>query len=78
MKFKARNKTKENVLSATDTRVDYGFRESLWALQIRTERIMDRQDGQVIMVTSTVGGEGKSTLAVNMAKMFAAKGKKSF
>ncbi|OUP03189.1 hypothetical protein B5F37_00675 [Drancourtella sp. An210] len=76
VKFKARNKTKENVLSATDTRVDYGFRESLRALQIRTERIMDRQDGQVIMVTSTVGGEGKSTLAVNLAKMFATKGKK--
>lgn len=77
LKMKARkNSVHSRVISVLDKRTDYGYVESIRALQMRLERIMRREKGKVLLVTSTASGEGKSLLAVNLAEMFASRGKK--
>lgn len=74
VRTKARKTHKNRNLSVMEKRVPYGYRESIRALQVRLEKAMKKNGGQILLVTSTVSGEGKSTLAVNLAEMFAAKG----
>lgn len=74
VRTKARKTHKNRSLSVMEKRVPYGYRESIRALQVRLEKAMKKNGGQILLVTSTVSGEGKSTLAVNLAEMFAAKG----
>ena len=74
VRSKARKTHKNRILSVMEKRVPYGYRESIRALQVRLERAMKKNGGQILLITSTVSGEGKSTLAVNLAEMFAAKG----
>ncbi len=75
IRFKARKKKKINRISILDERLSEGYVESIRGLQLRLEREMERKNQKVILVTSTISGEGKSTLAVNLAEMFATKGK---
>lgn len=74
---KARRKEKENYLSVLDRKTPFEFSESIRALQLRLERAMNREGIKVLMVTSVASGEGKSTIAVNLAEAFAARGKKT-
>lgn len=74
VRSKARKTHKTRILSVMEKRAPYGYRESIRALQVRLERAMKKNGGQILLITSTVSGEGKSTLAVNLAEMFAAKG----
>lgn len=76
VQFKARKKKKKQKLSVLDSRISYGYRESIRALQTRIESNFHKQEKKVLLVTSTVSGEGKTTLAVNLAEMFAKRGKK--
>ena len=63
-------------LSVLDRRTPYGYKESVRALQIRIEVAMKKTDAKVLMITSTVAGEGKTTAAINLAESMAQKGKK--
>lgn len=74
---KARKKTMGNELSVLDRKTPFEFSESIRALQLRLERSMSREDLKVLLVTSVASGEGKSTVAVNLAEMFARKGKRT-
>lgn len=74
--FKARRNQKSHRISVLDERLPYSYRESIRALQYRVGREMGKRDGKILLVTSTVAGEGKSTLAVSLAEMFASKGEK--
>ena len=76
VKFKARNKKVDTRLSVLNKRLPYNFRENIRALQIRLEREMEKNKEKILMITSTMPGEGKSTAAVTLAEMFASKGKK--
>lgn len=76
IRFKARKNQKNRRISAVDERISYSYRESIRALQYRVEKEMKKKDGKVFLVTSTVSGEGKSTLAVGLAEMFASRGGK--
>ena len=76
VRFKARKKHKKQKLSVLDKRISYGYRESLRALQIRLENMLAKEEGKVLLVASTASGEGKSTLAVNLSELLAAKGKR--
>ncbi len=76
VKFKARRNQSGNRISVLNKRLSYGYVESIRALQIRLEHAMQKDGGKVILVTSTAAGEGKSTIAVNLAEMLATKGKK--
>ena len=45
-------------------------------LRNRFERVMEENESRVVLVTSTIPGEGKTTVAVNLAMSLAQKGRK--
>ena len=53
----------------------FGFNESVRLLRVRVEKEMS-EDSNVLMVTSTIPNEGKTTVSVNLAAALAQKGKK--
>ena len=55
----------------------YGFDESVRLLRIRVEKEMRGQDRKVLLVSSAVPGEGKTTVAANLAIALAQKGKRT-
>lgn len=52
----------------------FGFPESMRLLQMHLQKEMRTQDKQVVMVSGAIPGEGKTTIAVNLAIAFATKG----
>lgn len=76
VKMKARKSGKRTRLSAVEKRGQESFVESMRALELRVEREMLKKKAKVLMVTSTAPGEGKSMVAMNLAEMYAQKGKK--
>ena len=57
-------------------RGNFGFSESIRMLQMRAEKELSARHMQVLMVTSAIPGEGKTTVAANLAIAFARKGKR--
>lgn len=53
---------------------NYGFSESIRLLRIRTEKEMREHNGKVLLVSSAIPGEGKTTVASNLAIALAQKG----
>jgi len=45
----------------------YAFKEAIDVLQVRLNRIMNRQNMKTLVVTSTLASEGKTTIACNLA-----------
>ncbi|MGN0292604.1 MAG: polysaccharide biosynthesis tyrosine autokinase [Lachnospiraceae bacterium] len=76
VKFKKRKKHRKNQLTMDNPRVPFGFRESMRTVRTRFEREAEKNDSRIILVTSTVPGEGKTTTAVNLAMSLAGKGLK--
>lgn len=74
--LKARKKQKNDRISVLDERQPYGYRESMRGLKIRLTRKMNEEGSKVLLITSTMPGEGKSLIAVNLARLLAADGKK--
>lgn len=72
VRLKARKNQKQQKISVLDERLPYGYRESMRSLKVRLERKMDGSGDKVLLITSTAAGEGKSTLAVNLARLMAA------
>ncbi|HIS52643.1 MAG TPA: P-loop NTPase [Candidatus Onthomonas avicola] len=62
--------------SALDPRSTHGFRESVHALEVRVRAAMEESGAKTILVTSSVAGEGKSTVAINLAEQLAQGGKR--
>lgn len=54
----------------------FGFNESVRLLRIRVERALAKTGGKMLLVTSTLPNEGKTTVSVNLAVALAQKGKK--
>ena len=72
---KARKKKQSDFVSVLDKSIGPWFAESVNTLQLRICRELDEKDGKVLLVTSTVPGEGKSMLSVNLAYTLAKNGK---
>ena len=75
VRFKARKQNRKQKISVLDQRLSYGYRESLRALELRLENAMEKEDWKILLVAATASGEGKTTLAVNLCEILAAKGK---
>ena len=58
-------------------KVPYGFKESVRMLRTRVERRQGEDGSKVFLVSSAIAGEGKSTIAANLALSLAAKGTKT-
>ena len=52
----------------------FGFSESIRLMRVRVEREMAKHHSKVLVVTSTIASEGKTTLSLNLAKSLAQKG----
>lgn len=55
----------------------FGFGESVRLLRIRVEKEMRERNGKVLLVSSAIPGEGKTTVAANLAVSLAHKGKRT-
>lgn len=55
----------------------FGFGESVRLLRIRVEKELREQDRKVLLVSSAIPGEGKTTVAANLAVSLAYKGKRT-
>ena len=55
---------------------DKGFGESIRLLRLRVEKAMEEEEKKVLLVSSAIPGEGKTTIAVNLAVALAKKGKR--
>lgn len=75
IKFKAHKRAIDTSASILNQRAGRPFRESIRGLTLKVERRMNENDQKVLMVTSTVPGEGKSMTAMNLALTLAEKGK---
>lgn len=65
--FKRRGNAIDKNISVLNQRVDGAFRESVRSMRIKFLREAQKQRAKVVMVTSTLPGEGKTTTAVNLA-----------
>lgn len=61
----------------TDRDDKFGFNESVRLLRVRVEKLLDKDSGNVLMVTSTIPNEGKTTVSINLATALAQKGKRT-
>ncbi|MDO5408976.1 MAG: polysaccharide biosynthesis tyrosine autokinase [Lachnospiraceae bacterium] len=76
VQFKKRSNSQKNQLTIDNSQVPYGFGESLRVIRTRFERQAESDNCRTVLVTSTIPGEGKTTVAVNLALSLAQKGKK--
>lgn len=74
-KKKRRKKTKQNI-NIMNKNISQEYLESIRSVRTRVERSMENEQKKTIMITSSVPGEGKSTVAANLAISFAQKGKR--
>lgn len=65
--FKRRGKAIDRRISIRNQRVSSSFQESVRSMRMKFLRQAQKQRAQVILVTSTLPGEGKTTVAVNLA-----------
>lgn len=71
MRVKKRRKNTEVLLRATD---DPGMAEAIRGLRVKVRRQLEEAGGKVVLLTSTIPGEGKTTAAANLAMSLAAEG----
>ena len=55
----------------------YGFGEAMRLLRLRVEKEMQKENQKVLLVSSAIPGEGKTTVATNLALALAQKGSKT-
>lgn len=76
IRVKERSKNTEVRLNILDEKIDPEFKESIRIIRNKVERSAKEHKLKTILVTSTMPGEGKSTIAVNMALSLAQEGKR--
>ncbi len=67
IKFKKRKKSKNIPITILNNRVGYGFKESYRLVRTKVKKYCDKNKCKVILVSSAVPGEGKTTTSINIA-----------
>ena len=75
MKLKKRKKSEYSSLTLLNERISPAYEEAIKRLRIRVMHEAETEGSGVIMVTSSIPGEGKTTIAVNLAIAIARQGK---
>ncbi|MBQ4045387.1 MAG: polysaccharide biosynthesis tyrosine autokinase, partial [Lachnospiraceae bacterium] len=73
VRLKRRSNKKLNELIIDNDSVEFGFNESVRTVRTRLERACEKVHAKTLIVTSTVPGEGKTTVSVNLAMALAQK-----
>lgn len=76
VKLKKHSDQANLTVTITNPRVGSGFRESIRSLRVKVQKLLDAQNAQILLVTSTIPGEGKTTVATNLALALAAEEKR--
>lgn len=76
IRFKERSKNVEPHLNILDEKIDPEFKEAIRLIRNKVERSAKEHSLKTILVTSAMPGEGKSTIAVNLALSLAQEGKR--
>lgn len=74
--LKKRSRKEKQVLNITDEKINSDFLEAIRLIRNKIEYSTAKNHQKVIMVTSALAGEGKSTVAVNLALSMAQNGKR--
>ena len=74
---KRSKKDNGSVPNINDKNINYKFRESLFSARNTIVRKCNEKGYKTIVVTSTISGEGKSVIALNLAQSLALKGYKT-
>ena len=74
---KKRSRETRNVLNILNEKTDPAFEEAMQLVRGKVEYSAWRHHSKTILVTSALAGEGKSTLAVNLALAFSKSGKRA-
>ncbi len=73
---KKRRKKDKNQISLRNDRIPQGYVESLRKIRIKVVKEMEDNQYKSLLVTSSIPGEGKSTIATNLALSIAEQGNK--
>lgn len=76
VRFKERSKKIEHHLNITEEMTDQEFAETFRIIRNKVQRSVRENNLKSIIITSTLAGEGKSTIAVNLALSLAQEGKR--
>jgi capsular exopolysaccharide synthesis family protein len=76
VKHKRRSGKKQQHIAISNPNVSTAFREMVRSLRIKLEKAMEERNAKVLLISSTVPDEGKSTIAANLALSMAAEGHK--
>lgn len=76
IRLKKRSRKDLNQLTIENKGISYRLPESVRMVRTRFERLAEEKNCRTILVTSSIPGEGKTTVAVNLALSLAEKGKK--
>ena len=71
--IKKRSSKKDQTMTIINAKVPDGFKRGIWRLRSRTEEELREKNCPIVLVTSAVPGEGKTTVAINLALAFAQK-----
>ena len=75
--MKRRSRDNGHIINILNEKTDPRFEEALQMVRSKVEYSVWRHHSKTILVTSALAGEGKSTLAVNLALSFARNGKRA-
>lgn len=67
-------KRRKNVRTFITSADDAGVAEALRGLRTKIRKELDEKEGKVVLLTSTIPGEGKTTISANLALSLAAEG----
>ena len=67
VQFKKRRRRGDLHIHLRNAQTGYGFREAFRTIRVRVERETRRLGAKIIVVTSSISGEGKSTISANLA-----------
>lgn len=76
VKLKKRTKKANLTLAITNPRVSSSFNEAIRNLRVRLQKILRQKDAKVLLVTSTLPNEGKTTVSINLALSLASEGRR--
>lgn len=76
VKLKKRTTKANLTLAITNPRVSSSFNEAIRNLRVRLQKILRQKDAKVLLVTSTLPNEGKTTVSINLALSLASEGRR--
>lgn len=76
VRLKRRSKNTDAPITINNARVDPVFNESVRNLRVKLQKTLESADKKVLLITSTLPDEGKTTIATNLALSLASEGKR--